>query len=267
VLGHTTIPLEPLSPVDSASIASYLLAGGGDLSSVERLVTVAEGNPLFIEELAASLLERGPSDELPMTVRAAIASRIDALPSGPRATLLAASVVGKNFWRGVLRALPDLEAVDEALDALESRDLIRREPTSRVLGDAEFAFKHILIREIAYATLPRAERRERHGAIARYVEEVSGGRTPNLSWLIAHHWREAGEPERSLPYLITAAELANEQLAFHHAIQLYGSALELMPEGDPRHTDITVRRAIAFSRLLHAVRGEGVRWEQDAEQL
>jgi hypothetical protein len=80
VLGHTTIPLEPLSPVDAASIASYLLSGGGDLSSVERLVAVAEGNPLFIEELAASLLERGPSDELPMTVRRAIASRIDALP-------------------------------------------------------------------------------------------------------------------------------------------------------------------------------------------
>jgi class 3 adenylate cyclase len=267
VLGHTTIPLEPLSPVDAASIASYLLSGGGDLSSVERLVTVAEGNPLFIEELAASLLERGPSDELPMTVRGAIASRIDSLPSGPRAALLAASVVGKNFWRGVLRALPDLEAVDEALDALESRDLIRREPTSRVLGDAEFAFKHILIREIAYATLPRAERRERHGAIARYVEELSGERNPNLAWVLAHHWLEAGEPDRSLPYLITAAELAHEQLAFHHAIQLYGSALELMPEGDPRRTDITVRRAIAFSRLSHAVFEEGVRWERDAEQL
>ena len=93
------------------------------------------------------------------------------------------------------------------------------------------------------------------------------GRTPNLAWVLAHHWCEAGEPDRSLPYLITAAELAHEQLAFHHAIQLYGSALELMPEGDPRHTDITVRRAIAFSRLSHAVFEEGVRWERDAEQL
>ena len=267
VLGHTTIPLEPLSLVDAASIATYLLSGGGDLSSVERLVTVAEGNPLFIEELAASLLERGASDELPMTIRAAIASRIDALPAAARATLLAASVVGKHFWRGVLRALSDLDEVDEALDALESRDLIRREPTSRVQGDAEFAFKHMMIRDVAYATLPRAERRDRHGAIARYVEDVSGDRAPNLAWVLAHHWREAGEPGRSLPYLIRAAELAHEQLAFHHAVQLYGSALELMDEDDPRRPDTTVRRAIAFSRLSHAVFEGSVRWERDAEQL
>ena len=267
VLGHTTIPLEALSPVDSASIASYLLSGQGDLSSVERLVEVAEGNPLFIEELAASLLDRGPSDELPTTVRAAIASRIDALPAEPRATVLAASVVGKHFWPGVLRSFEDLEGVDEALDALESRDLIRREPSSQVQGEAEFSFKHILIREVAYSTLARADRKQRHAAVARYIEDVAGDRTRNLAWVLAHHWREAGEPERSLPYLITAAELADEQLAFHHAVQLYGSALELMAEDDPRRTDVTVRRAIAFSRLSHAVFEEGVRWERDAEQL
>jgi class 3 adenylate cyclase len=267
VLGATTIPLETLSAVDSASIASYLLSGGGDLSAVERLVEVAEGNPLFIEELAASLLDRGPSDELPTTVRAAIASRIDALPADARATLLAASVVGKHFWPGVLHSFGDLAGVDEALGALESRDLIRREPSSQVQGEAEFSFKHILIREVAYSTLPRAERKGRHAAVARYVEDVADDRTRNLAWLLAHHWREAGEPERSVPYLITAAELANEQLAFHHAVQLYGSALELMGEEDPRRTDVTVKRAIAFSRLSHAVFEEGVRWERDAEQL
>jgi class 3 adenylate cyclase len=267
VLGATTIPLETLSPVDSASIASYLLSGGGDLSAVERLVEVAEGNPLFIEELAASLLDRGPSDELPTTVRAAIASRIDALPADARATILAASVVGKHFWPGVLHAFGDLAGVDGALGALESRDLIRREPSSQVQGEAEFAFKHILIREVAYSTLPREDRKGRHAAVARYIEEVAGDGTRNLSWVLAHHWREAGELDRSLPYLIRAAEQAHEQLAFHHAVQLYGSALELMAEDDPRRKDLAVRRAIAFSRLSHAVFEGGVRWERDAEQL
>ncbi|HEX5938475.1 MAG TPA: AAA family ATPase [Actinomycetota bacterium] len=267
ILNHTAIPLEPLSPVDAASIASYLLSGGGDLSSVERLVEVAEGNPLFIEELAASLLDRGPSDELPTTVRAAIASRIDALPAEPRAALLAASVVGKHFWRGVLRSFDDLDGVDEALLALEARDLVRREPMSQVQGDAEFAFKHILIREVAYSTLARAERRRRHADVARCIEDAVAGQSRNLAWVLAHHWREAGEPERSLPYLVEAAELADEQLAFHHAVELYGSALELMAGDDPGRQDLTVKRLISFTRLSHAVFDAGpVRWERDAEQ-
>ena len=267
ILGHTAIPLEPLSPIDAASIASYLLSGSGDLSSVERLVDVAEGNPLFIEELAASLLDRGPSDELPTTVRAAIASRIDALPAEPRAALLAASVVGKQFWRGVLRSFNDLEGVDEALLALEGRDLIRREPASHVQGDAEFSFKHILIREVAYSTLARAERRRRHADVARFIEGAVAGQTRNLAWVLAHHWREADEPSRSVPYLIEAAELADEQLAFHHAVELYGSALELLAEDDGRRQDLTVKRLISFTRLSHAVYDAGpVRWEPDAEQ-
>nr|MBA3364120.1 hypothetical protein [Actinomycetota bacterium] len=161
----------------------------------------------------------------------------------------------------------DLEGVDEALGALESRDLIRREPSSQVQGDAEFSFKHILIREVAYATLPRTDRTQRHAAVARYIEDVAGDRSRNLAWVIAHHWREAGEPERSLPYLITAAELADEQLAFHHAVELYGAALGLLAEDDPRLQDITVRRLISYTRLSHAVVDVGrVRWERDAEQ-
>ena len=265
VLGHTTIPLEALSPIDSAAIASYLLSGQGDLSWVERLVEVSEGNPLFIEELAASLVDGRSSDELPTTVRAAIASRIDALPTGPRATILAASVIGKQFWRGVLRSLEDLEGVDEALDALESRDLIRREHSSQVQGDAEFSFKHILIREVAYGTLPRADRTRRHAAIASHIEEAAGDRAHNLAWVLAHHWREAGEPDRSLPYLIAAARKADAQLAFHHAVELYGAALELLPPDDPRRADVTVRRLVSVTRLSHAVFDEGVRWERDAE--
>ena len=96
--------------------------------------------------------------------------------------------------------------------------------------EAEFSFKHILIREVAYATLARADRKQRHAAVARYIEDVAGDRSRNLAWVLAHHWREAGEPERSLPYLITAAELADEQLAFHHAVELYSAALGLFAE-------------------------------------
>jgi class 3 adenylate cyclase len=266
VLGHTTIPLEALSTVDSKAIASHLLPESGEPASVERLVEVAEGNPLFIEELAVSLADRGPSDELPTTVRAAIASRIDALPPASRATLLTASVIGKHFWRGVLHAVDDLEGTDESLVALEARDLIRRESVSQVRDDAEFSFKHILIREVAYATLPRADRRRRHAAVAAFIEDSLEGRGRNLAWILAHHWREAGETGKAVPYLIAAAEQADEQLAFHHSLALYSSALELLPEDDPGRRNLTVRRAMAFARLNHAVYDPGrVRWQRDVE--
>jgi len=266
VLGHTTIPLEPLSPADSAAIASHLLPDHGDPASVERLVEVSEGNPLFIEELAVSLADRGPSDELPTTVRAAIASRIDALPPASRATLLAASVIGKHFWRGVLQAIDDVDATDDALTSLEARDLIRRESLSQVKDDAEFSFKHILIREVAYATLPRADRRRRHAAVAAFIEGALHDRARNLAWVLAHHWREAGDDAKAIPYLIAAAEQADEQLAFHHSLTLYSSALELLADDDPRRRDLTVRRAIALTRLSHAIYDPGrLRWKRDAE--
>src|SRR5436190_1113009 len=76
--------------------------------------------------------------ELPTTVREAIASRIDILPSEERSVLLDASVIGKTFWRGVLHSISEAEAIDLALEALEARDLIRHEPRSQVEGDREF---------------------------------------------------------------------------------------------------------------------------------
>src|SRR5436190_11056643 len=172
LLAQTTIPIEPLSASDAAGVAAATLGSSADgESTVARLVEIAGGNPLFLEELAASIAEgaRGGA-ELPATVREAIASRIDILPPAERAVLLDASVIGKTFWRGVLRSIGPAEGIDTALDALEARDLIRHEPRSQVEGDREFSFKHMLIHDVAYGTLPRAVRRERHAAVATYVE-------------------------------------------------------------------------------------------------
>ncbi|HEX9236807.1 MAG TPA: AAA family ATPase, partial [Actinomycetota bacterium] len=104
LLASTTLALEPLTPTEASTVASNLLESAS-AERVERLVEIAEGNPLFIEELTSSLVERGDDfTELPTNVRAAIASRIDALPAEARAVLLDASVIGKTFWRGVLGA-------------------------------------------------------------------------------------------------------------------------------------------------------------------
>ena len=91
----------------------------------------------------------------------------------------------------------------------------------------QFTFKHMLIREVAYATVPRATRRERHAAVAGYVEEAIDGAAETLSAILAYHWREAGEPARAIPYLLAAAESARRGWAQGAVVDLYSKALEL----------------------------------------
>jgi len=243
---QTTISLEPLSSSDASAIAGRVLGESGQSGpAIDRLVEVAEGNPLFVEELTAALLEGAQrAGELPTTVKSAIASRLDALPPDPRALLLDASVIGKTFWRGALQALGTSYRIDEALEALEARDLIRREPLSTVRGDAEFTFKHMLICDVAYATLPRGARRERHAAVARYIEEAGPEQAKDLAWLLAHHWREAGEPRRAIDYLILAAERGRLAWAKDEVTELYRQALELAQDEELR-TRIRLLRGLA----------------------
>ena len=246
---HTTIGLEPLSGADAVALAEPLLANL-DLprQTVERIAKAAEGNPLFVEELAAAFMEgQQIGSDLPTTVRAAIAARLDALPGPARAALLDASVVGRAFWRGVLVEFGGHSDLDEALSALEVRDFIRRVPSSRVRGDVEYQFKHILIRDVAYATLPRAQRRERHAAVARYIESAAG-QTKDLAAFLAHHWREAGDPDKAVDYLLLAADQALNGWALQDAISLFNAALELAHD-DAQRRRIRLARGIGRARL------------------
>src|SRR5215831_4699885 len=239
---QTTMPLEPLPDEDARALAEQLVV---DVDP-DRLVDVAGGNPLFLEELAASIAERG-GDELPVTVREAIAARVDALPARARDALLTAAVIGKTFWRGILETVGSVEDVDDAVAVLEARDFVRRDSASQVAGDAQFTFKHMLIREVAYATVPRAQRRERHAAVARYIEERLVGEA--LATILAYHWREAGEPAKAVPYLLTAAEAARRSWAKTAVVDLYTKALELAVDEEERR-QIRLQRGQALVELL-----------------
>jgi predicted ATPase len=244
---QTTIPLEPLPPDAAEALAMHLVgAGGAEALDPARLVDVAGGNPLFLEELAASVVESG-ADDLPVTVREAIAARIDAMPAGPRNALLAAAVIGKTFWRGILVEVGLGDDVDEALHVLEARDLVRRDPSSQLGGDAQYTFKHMLIREVAYATVPRSTRRERHAAVARYIEDALAAES--LSTILAYHWREAGEPAKAVPYLLAAAEAARRSWAKTALVDLYTKALELTDD-DALRRHIRLQRGQALVELL-----------------
>jgi predicted ATPase len=174
-------------------------------------------------------------------------------------------VVGKVFWRGVLARLhPEREPkLGGLLDSLEQRDLIRRESVSRIQGEHQFVFKHVLIRDVAYQTLPRPERRLRHAIVAQFLEQA----TPDLGdavGALAHHWQEAGENSRALSYLVSAAEQAGRGWAKERAVQLYRDALALVPEdaADVRR-DVVRRLAVAQQTAWHSFDVERLRAQTD----
>ena len=120
-------------------------------------------------------------------------------------------MIGQSFWSGVLEEIGELGDVETSLEALEARGLVRRHPHSQVEGDVEFAFKHVLIRDVAYATLPRGLRRELHATAARVIEASVPDPT-ELAWVLAYHWREGGEPARAIEYLLAAGDRARAAL-------------------------------------------------------
>jgi class 3 adenylate cyclase len=257
---YTALPVEPLGTREATELAHQLLAVIHERSGDAReIAATAEGNPLFIEELAASLAEHATSfaGELPTTIRAIVSARLDVLPAAERMVLLDASVVGKIFWRGALTAMGSgKERLAELLDSLEGRDLIRREAVSRLRGDQQFSFKHVLIRDIAYATLPRPDRRERHELVARFLEQATP-EIPAAASALAHHWREAGDEARAVDFLIVAAEQAGRGWAKDEAVAFYQQALALVPETDTeRRRDIARRQAVALQVLYHVADAE-----------
>ena len=248
---YTALPLEPLGEASGRQLATELLGRVDTTMRAERVAETAEGNPLFIEELARCIGEQQAKglDELPTSIRAIIAARLDALPAVERAVLVDAAVVGRVFWRGALSEIEDRADLSHALGSLEVRDLIQREAVSRIRGDQQFGFKHGLIHDVAYATLPRAARRAKHSAVARYLEATTDVGQSHEA--LGHHWREAGEVNRAVEHLTAAGDQAGRGWAKQRAVALYREAIGLLPDDDPGRREITRKLAVALQAVYH----------------
>jgi hypothetical protein len=246
--GFTALTLRPLDEQHSRQLAGLLLSNADQAEEVTRL---AEGNPLFIEQLAANIRESAPG-KLPTNIRGIVEARLDALPAQERSLLLDAAIVGKVFWVDALRAIsPDAQDPTTLLEKLERRDLIRREHSSLLEGQQQFGFRHVLIRDVAYDLLPRSERAHRHARVAEFFGE-SGGSTSEAIGALARHWRDAGDHERAVEQLTRAAELAERGWAKDHAARLYREAYELAPEENTDLRNALRRRlALASSASFH----------------
>jgi predicted ATPase len=251
---YTTVPLGPLAPAEAEKLAIERLcahAADGFTSRAGDLVRTAAGNPLFIEQLAATVFETSADGALPTTIRGIVAARLDALPPPERSVLLDAAVGGKTFWRGALKRMrEDDEELGDILGALERRDLIRRDTVSAIEGDRQYSFTHMLIRDVAYELLPREQRRRGHEQVAEYLEDATA-EIGEAGAALARHWRDAGDPQRALQYFVAAAEQAEQGWAKERAVTFYREALQLVRDDATRKRMLTRRLALAAQAHYH----------------
>ena len=184
----TAIELEPLGAADSEILIEALTEDGAISSTTKRaLLDKTGGNPLFLEEVMLNVAECGEeraAKEIPDTVQALIASRIDRLDVDSKAVLQRASVIGRTFWGAAIERLSGGEGIDEAIDDLLLRDLVVGESRSTLKNETAYRFKHVLIRDVAYASLTKSARAKHHAAFAEWLRERAGD---ELLEIRAHH--------------------------------------------------------------------------------
>src|SRR5215218_1402848 len=184
----TAVELEPLGEADSATLIEALAEDGTISAGTKRtLLDKTGGNPLFLEEVMLNVAECGEeraAQEIPDTVQALIAARIDRLDGVSKAVLQRASVIGRTFWAGAIEHLAAGEGIDEAIDDLLLRDLIVGESRSSLSNETAYRFKHVLIRDVAYASLTKSARAKHHAGFAEWLRERVGD---ELIEIRAHH--------------------------------------------------------------------------------
>ena len=243
-----TIGLSPLSDEDTARLVSSLLERSVMPAETQTaLLERAGGNPLYAEQFVRMLGESGvPGDDLPETVQALIAARLDTLAPDLKSLLQDASVLGKVFWTGALATMGarDPANVLSGLRELVRREFVRPARVSSMRDEEEFSFWHALVRDVAYQQIPRAARGRKHVAAADWIETAAEGRLSDLAEFLAHHYAHALELSRAAGGDDDAAELEARFVRFSvlagdRAMGLdipaaetpYRSALALMPPG------------------------------------
>jgi class 3 adenylate cyclase/ATP/maltotriose-dependent transcriptional regulator MalT len=263
----TAIELERLPRDDSEQLVDALLADTPLPPDVRRdLLDKTEGNPLFVEETIRMIAEENVDGRVPIpdTLQALIAARIDRLPAAEKLLLQRAAVIGRVFWAGALTRLSaDVEDVDGVLDGLLLRDFVLRESRSTISGERAYRFKHVLIREVAYAGLSKSDRADLHREFAEWLGERAG---EELLEIRAYHLDQAatlvaeldGTAPRELATeaaaaLTAAGKRALAREANRAARRLLLRATELEPTLERRH-----KAAVAAWRLddLPAVAAE-----------
>jgi class 3 adenylate cyclase/tetratricopeptide (TPR) repeat protein len=274
----TAIELEPLLRDEVEELVDALLDEPLPVALRAALLDKTEGNPLFLEETVRMLAE-GDGDgrvvRIPDTLQALIAARIDNLPYAEKALVQRAAVIGRVFWDGALASLaPELDDLEDALESLEMREFVVRESRSTISGERAYRFKHVLIRDVAYAGLPKSARAHHHERFADWLRERGA---EELLEIRAYHLDQAtqllaeldGAPPRELAaeaaaVLTAAGKRALGREANEAGRKLLLRAVELEPTLERRYSAAVAARRLADYPALASEMEEVLRQAREA---
>ena len=255
-----SIYLDPLSEAEGEAMLDDLLSSQIAPELKRTIVELSEGNPLYVEEIVRKLIDDGvlratesarwevarPVEdvELPRSVQGLIAVRLDGLPEDEKEALQDAAVVGRVFWVGAVSELTGrtVHEVRDALGRLRVKELVLPHEPSSFSDEHEFSFRHNLIRDGAYDSLPKALRADKHAGVARWAEQRAGDRADEIAELIATHLLEA------LGYLDELGEVGERR-------------------DELRRSAFRWTRAAGERTAALWLRAEATRWFRQAERL
>ncbi len=275
---HTVMPLEALSRRATRRLLAEILQRADTVPPglSDLVVTVSEGNPFYVEELVTWLVDAGvivrgedvwrvraerlAHVEVPATLRSVLQARLDALPPAERVAVQRAAVIGRVFWDDAVESIgtgdgrrgdgPD--STGDALDRLRRREVVYQRAKSAFDHNREFRFKHALLRDVAYEGVLRRTRRQYHGRVARWFEQVAArtGRAGQFAVLIADHHAQAGDGESAARWYLTAGRQAAAVNGLADARRLLERGLEhVPPAATAGRCDLLLAREAVLDRL------------------
>ena len=265
----SSISLRPLTEDQGAQLVDGLLSIANLPSELRKdILERAEGNPFFLEEIIRRLIDEGGivregerwtatpaarTTVLPDTIHGLLAARIDGLPFEEKRVLQEAAVLGRVFWEEpVAEAMRSGNGdISAALLQLERKGLVFARPVSTIAGQVEYMFKHALVRDVAYASLPKSRRARAHAEHGAWIERLAGERVDEFAELLAFHYATAAAGEdadlawaddhesaeavrrKAFESLLLGGKVARQRFAIEKAIELHQQALSLSrSEGD-----------------------------------
>lgn len=279
----STLNLSPLTKEETSELIAGLLQETELPEKLQGMVVERSGgNPLYAEEFVRMLFDQGVIKQedgklrvtgaldvsVPDSVHALIAARLDTVPAERKALLQDAAVVGKVFWSGAVATMGAVaeEAARTQLHDLARREIVRPARVSSVKDQIEYAFWHVLVRDVAYGQIPRGSRAQKHRAAAEWIEQTAGDRVADQAELLAYHYEQALDLARAsgqtedVSYLEQRTrdffELAGDRarvLDMASASRYYRRALELASDDDPKRLELVQK--VTFS--LNLTEGAG----------